>query len=153
MKADGDVRREFRLNYERLFEDSYARVVGQGIGLSDQGKLFFNAFYDVFISKSDEIGEKFADVDMSIQVGVLQKSMFHLISFYVAKTDSEYLRSIAMTHSRANYDIKPEFYDIWLESLIETLRKMDSEFDDDVELAWRLAMTPGIQFMKFHYQP
>jgi hemoglobin-like flavoprotein len=95
---------------------------------------------------------KFAHVDMAAQVGVLQKSMFHIISFYVAKTDSEYLRSIALTHSKAQYDIKPEYYDIWLESLIETVRKVDSEFEDDVELAWRLAMSPGIQFMKFHYQ-
>ena len=146
------MRRMLRLNYEKLFEDSYTRVVGQGIGLSDDGKLFFNAFYDAFFSKSDEICQKFANVDMVAQVGMLQKSMFHIISFYVAKTDSEYLQSIAMTHSRAQYDIKPEYYDIWLESLIETVRKMDSEFEDDIELAWRLAMTPGIQFMKFHYQ-
>ena len=147
-----NVRREFRLNYEKLFEDSYSRVVGEGIGLNDQGKLFFSTFYDVFFSKSDEICTKFTHVDMAAQVGMLQKSMFHIISFYVAKTDSEYLRSIAMTHSRAQYDIKPEYYDIWLDSLIETVHKMDPEFEDDVGLAWQLAMTPGIQFMKFHYQ-
>ena len=142
----------FELNYEKLFEDSYARVVGEGIGISDKGKGFFDAFYGVFFARSEEICKKFVDVDMAVQVGVLQKSMFHIISFYVAKTDNEYLRSIAQTHSRSQYDIKPEYYDIWLESLIETVRKIDPEYENDVELAWRLAMTPGIQFMKFHYQ-
>ena len=139
------------MNYEKLFEDSYSRVLGEGIGLSDQGKYFFQSFYDNFFSKSDEIREKFTNVDMPAQVGVLQKSMVHILSFYVAKTDSEYLHSIAMTHSRGQYDIKPEYYDIWLESLLETVRNMDPEFEDNIELAWRLAMTPGIQFMKFHY--
>ena len=142
----------FPLNYEKLFEDSYARVVGEGIGLSDKGKYFFQTFYGIFFSKSDEICNKFVDVDMAAQVGVLQKSIVHIISFYVAKTDNEYLHSIAMTHSRGQYDIKPEYYDVWLESLIETVRKIDPEYEEDIELAWQLAMTPGIQFMKFHYQ-
>lgn len=25
------------------------------------------------------------------------------------------------------------------------------QFDDEVELAWRLVMTPGIAYMRFHY--
>jgi hemoglobin-like flavoprotein len=139
------------LNYEKLFEDSYTRVLGEGIGLSNRGKTFFKQFYDTFFSKSGEISEKFANVDMSTQIGVLQKSMVHIISFYVTKTDTEYLLSIARTHSRDEYDIKPEYYDVWLESLLETVRILDPEFEDKIELAWQLAMTPGIQFMKFHY--
>ncbi len=88
---------------------------------------------------------------MDSQIHVLEKSMFHMISFYVAKTDTEYLRTIALTHNREQYDIKPEYYDIWLEALIETVEKLDPGYNADLGLAWRLAMTPGIQFMKFHY--
>lgn len=88
---------------------------------------------------------------MDSQIHVLEKSMFHMISFYVAKTDTEYLRTIALTHNREQYDIKPEYYDIWLEALIETVEELDPGYNADLGLAWRLAMTPGIQFMKFHY--
>ena len=44
------------------FEDSYARVIGEGVGLGDKGYTFFRMFYDVFFSKSQQIRDKFADV-------------------------------------------------------------------------------------------
>ncbi len=142
---------EITLNYEKLFEDSYSRVIGEGIGLGETGRQFFKHFYTIFFSKSAEVRDKFKEVDMDAQIHVLEKSMFHIISFYVAKTDTEFLRTIAQNHNREQYDIKPEFYDIWLEALIETVEELDPEYNDDLGLAWRLAMTPGIQFMKFHY--
>jgi hemoglobin-like flavoprotein len=142
---------EIALNYEKLFEDSYSRVIGEGIGLGEKGRRFFRHFYTTFFSKSEEVRDKFKDVEMDVQIHVLEKSMFHIISFYVAKTDTEFLQKIAQTHNREQYDIKPKFYDIWLEALIETVEELDPEFNDDLRLAWRLAMTPGIQFMKFHY--
>ena len=139
------------LNYEKLFEESYARIIGEGVGIDDKGHTFFSMFYDIFFSKSQQIRDKFADVDMDAQVRVLQKSMFHMIGFYATKTDSEYLATVARTHSRDQYDIRPEFYDIWLESLIETVQQLDPEYEENLALAWQLAMAPGIQFMKFRY--
>lgn len=142
---------EIGLNYEKLFEDSYTRVIGEGVGLGDKGRRFFSQFYRRFIGKSPEVRSRFADVDMDAQIHVLEKSMFHIISFYVSKTNTEYLQTIARTHNRQQYDIKPEFYDIWLEALVETVEDLDAEYDDALGLAWRLAMMPGIQFMKHHY--
>lgn len=121
------------------------------MGISDKGRTFFSTFYEIFLGKSQLIRDKFAHVDMDVQLRVLQKSMFHMISFYATKTDTEYLATIARTHSRSQYDIKPEFYDIWLESLVETVLRLDPEHEDDLSLAWELAMTPGIQFMKSRY--
>ena len=123
------------MNYEKLFEDSYARIIGEGVGIGDKGHTFFSMFYDIFFSKSQQIRDKFADVDMDAQVRVLQKSMFHIIGFYATKTDSEYLATIAHTHSRDQYDIRPEFYDIWLESLIETVQQLDPEYEENLGLA------------------
>lgn len=134
-----------------LFEESYARVIGQGVGIGDKGRVFFGRFYSIFFSKSQQIRDKFAEVDIDTQVVVLQKSMFHMISFYETKTATEYLENIAQSHNRDQYGIKPEFYDIWLESLIETVAQLDPEYENSLALAWQLAMTPGIQFMKFQY--
>lgn len=137
-------------NYEILFESSYDRVVGKGVGITDKGERFFERFYDNFFALSDEVRRKFRHTDMKTQVGMLEKSMYHLISFYVAKEASDYLRSIADSHSQGNYDVKPQYYDLWLDALIQTVRELDPEFEDQVELAWRIAMTPGILYMKFH---
>ena len=139
------------MNYQELFEESYGRVIGAGVRLGDKGKEFFDRFYNNFFANSREVRDKFTDVDMAAQVAVLQKSMFHVVSFYVTKTDTDYLMSIARSHSRTQYNIKPELYDIWLESLIETVEAMDPKYEDELALAWRLAMIPGIEFMKFHY--
>ncbi len=139
------------MNYEQMFEDSYARVIGKGIGLGEKGRLFFSRFYEKFLLESPVARSKFDGVDMAAQIRVLEKSMFHMIGFYVAKTDTRYLRSIAHRHSQRQLDIKPEYYDVWLDALIDTVKELDADFHDELELAWRLAMTPGIQFMKFHY--
>lgn len=48
-------------------------------------------------------------------------------------------------------DIAPRLYDLWLETLIDTARDFDEQFDEEVELAWRLVLTPGIVYMKFYY--
>ncbi|HSP56757.1 MAG TPA: hypothetical protein VLO12_00455, partial [Halomonas sp.] len=56
-------------------------------------------------------------------------------------------------HGREHLDIPPHLYDLWLEALIETVRRFDDQYTDEAELAWRLVMAPGIVYMKFHYDP
>ena len=139
-------------NYQHLFDESYDRVVGQGVGVTSEGKQFFRRFYEYFFERSDEIKSKFKDTDMESQVRILQKSMYHMIGVYVLKTEHEYLRRIAVTHNRSNYDIKPEYYDHWIEAMVSTVRELDPQFDREIELAWRIAVTPGILYMKMHYE-
>lgn len=138
-------------NYEDLFDESYDRVVGQGIGITSKGKQFFGRFYEYFFEGDDEIRAKFKDTDMESQVRILQKSMYHMIGFYMLHTDHEFLRQIATTHNQSHYDIKPEYYDHWLTALISTVAELDPQFDQETELAWRLAVTPGILYLKAHY--
>lgn len=138
-------------DYELLFEASYDRVVGKGVGINPKGESFFKQFYDNFFNQSDEIRAKFEGVDMEKQVGVLQKSIYHLLSFYVSKEESDYLHSIAVSHNRKNYDIKPDLYNVWLDSLVQTVRMLDPECNREVELAWRIALTPGILYMQSFY--
>lgn len=43
----------------------------------------------------------------------------------------------ARTHDHHHLDIKPELYDLWLESLICTAQEFDSQWSDAIEFAWR----------------
>ena len=36
-------------------------------------------------------------------------------------------------------------------TMIDTVKIYDPDFDDDVELSWRLKMGPGIDYMIFQY--
>ena len=115
------------------------------------GKDFFEAFSARFLSSSAEIAERFANTDMQHQKKMLRKSFYSLFAFYASGQGEDYIRRIAESHNRAHLDIRPEFYDIWLECLIATVDEYDEEFCEDTELAWRLVMTPGITYMKFKY--
>ncbi len=135
------------MDIERLFDASYMRVLSREV----EGQVFFEAFYERFLAASPEIAKKFRQTDMARQRAMLKKAFYRLLSFYVSSHADYYLKEVAISHSRAHLDIPPKLYDFWLETLIDTVRAFDEQFDDEVELAWRLVMTPGIVFMTFHY--
>ena len=139
------------MDLERMFDESYERVIGHGIGISENGTRFFTRFYEIFLAKSETVREKFKATDMSVQMSVLQKGMFQLMSFYLMRTDSDYLQSIAVTHNHGHYDIDPELYDLWLDSLLQTVEELDTEYHDELRLAWQIVMTPGILYLKYYY--
>lgn len=138
-------------NLEQVFESSYRRVVGDGVGIAVQGTAFFQQFYDHFLASSDTVALMFKDTDMDAQVKMLQRSMFHMITFYVSKQEDNYLQGIAESHSMGQHNVAPEFYDLWLEALIKTVSELDPEYEETIGLSWRLAMAPGIVYMKYHY--
>jgi len=135
------------MDIERLFDESYVRVLDREV----EGRAFFAAFYERFLAASPQVAEKFRHTDMARQQAMLKKAFYHLLAFYASSHADYYLQQVAISHDRDHRDIPPALYDLWLESLIDTVSVFDEQFDDDVELAWRLVMTPGIVFMTFHY--
>jgi len=128
-----------------LFDASYARVFGEGVGLTDASTPFFESFYRHFLRDRD-IADAFSQTDMNRQVSMLRKSFFHLVAFYVSHEPSAELARIAMIHHKIG--IESAFYDRWLDALIESVREFDPDCDHTTELAWRWALTPGITYMR-----
>ncbi|MGI9284147.1 MAG: globin [Pseudomonadales bacterium] len=135
------------MNVEEIFDGSYKRVLSTEKNRSD----FFKSFYDRFLSDDKEIAQRFANTDMDRQQSMLKKSFYKLFAFYASGQTDDYIRHIAEQHDHKHLDVRPEFYDRWLECLIGTVNQYDEAFSEDVELAWRLVMTPGITYMKFKY--
>ncbi len=135
------------MSYDNIFDASYKRVLETGTDGTD----FFEAFYHHFLNSSSLIREQFLNTDMEKQRSMLKKSFYSLISFYASGAADNVLEKIAYKHSARQLDIKPAFYDLWMESLVATVQDYDPEFNDDVELAWRLVMSLGITYMKFKY--
>ena len=135
------------MSFEQIFDESYERVVVQELDGCD----FFQAFYRRFLEMSEEIAERFQNTDMDHQRAMLKKSFYSLLAFYASSNADHYLQQIARSHSRSQLAIRPEFYDFWLEALIDTARSFDPGFCSRTELAWRLVMAPGLVYMKFHF--
>jgi len=134
-------------DYLIFFHESCARVLDNEARRGE----FLDAFYDSFMSKSDDIAAKFVHTDMRRQKEMLHRSIRHMVDFSTKRQASEGLRRIAERHSASQIDITPGLYDVWLESLIETVHMFDTRFTEEIELAWRVVLAPGIAYMKFKY--
>ncbi|WP_341936423.1 globin [Marinimicrobium sp. C2-29] len=135
------------MSYEQLFDESYERVVLE----TRKGQTFFEAFYQRFLASSPQVRQKFRHTDMARQRSMLKKSFYNLMAFYASGSVDSVLEHIALSHSRKGLDIAPELYDLWLDCLTATVESYDPAFDESVELAWRLVLSPGITYMKFKY--
>ncbi len=82
---------------------------------------------------------------------MLRQSCWHMVTFSEKRQASEELRDVAVIQSRRDLNIAAPLYDIWLDSLIEAVRLFDTQFSDEVELAWRVVLAPGIAYMRFRY--
>jgi hemoglobin-like flavoprotein len=129
-----------------LFEESYARIFGDQVGITQTGDAFFDRFYDIFLSKSPRIANMFSRTDMSRQATMLRRSLYEFVTFYVTGQVNEEMRRIAGLHQRL--DISADLFDLWLDALVETVAEVDEECTELIEFAWRLAMAPGITYVK-----
>lgn len=134
-------------NYLDLFTKSFQRLADVTIDDVD----FFSAFYNAFVSDSAEAAEKFRNVDMERQREHLRKSLDHMLYFSIDRVAGDEMLKIAKAHSRSIGNIRPELYEVWLDSLLKTVRAYDPEFNDEVEIAWRVVLAPGISYMQLHY--
>jgi hemoglobin-like flavoprotein len=112
---------------------------------------FLRRFYTLFLASSDTVAKKFEHTDLKKQAGLLKTSLYIMI---LASDESErivHLERLAKLHSRAELDIKPELYDLWLDRLLLAVKEFDPRFDLQIETAWRRMLQPGIEFMKSRY--
>jgi hemoglobin-like flavoprotein len=134
-------------DYLTFFRESHDRAIKGKTGQDE----FVDAFYEAFMSKSDEIAAKFARTDMQRQRKMLYRSLHYMVDFSVQRRASEDLRKVAERHSASQIGLEPHMYDLWLDSLIETVNLFDPLFTEEIELAWRVVLAPGIVYMIFKY--
>lgn len=98
------------------------------------------------------MAEKFATTDFARQKEALRLSLRMMAMASVGGDAADlYLEYIARHHDRHHLNIEPEYYDLWLEALVDTVRECDPEFDATVEQAWRSVLRYGIDYMISHY--
>lgn len=116
-------------------------LVFQSYGRCCRNDAFFIDFYDYFMSSSEVIKNRFINTDMAAQRHLLRNGIMQLILHARGMSDRK-LRALGESHNRNHYDIKPEWYDLWLSSLLKTVRKHDPEHTQTLESAWVEVLTP-----------
>ena len=112
---------------------------------------FLRRFYTRFVASSDAVAKKFERTDLRKQARLLKTSLYIMIMAGGESERNVHLERLARRHSRAELDIKPELYDLWLDRLVQAVREFDPMFDPEIEAAWRRLLQPGIEFMKSRY--
>jgi hemoglobin-like flavoprotein len=115
---------------------------------------FLRSFYDLFMSHSDEIRAKFRQTDFTRQTRVLADSLYAMAVVAQGEPESPAWAEIdrlGQNHARDQLDIRPEHYDVWLDSLVRAARQYDAQFTPELERAWRETLSAGIERMRARY--
>jgi hemoglobin-like flavoprotein len=114
---------------------------------------FLDRFYERFLRSSPKVREKFRGTDFIRQKRMLQASLQLLL--VAAQDDGKrptpYLDEVAARHSASQMAIGAELYDLWLDSLLATVREVDPSWGPAVEQAWESVMTVGIAYLVSRY--
>lgn len=112
---------------------------------------FLRRFYTLFLASSDTVARKFEHTDLRAQARMLKTSLYMMMSATYESERIVHLERLARRHSRADLDIEPGLYDLWLDRLVQAVTEFDPMFDDEIGTAWRRVLQPGIEFMKSGY--
>lgn len=136
-----DVTAERRALIETVVRPSFDRFCAVGTEV-------FDDFYFGLGNRIPAVGSMFASVDMEQQNQLIRDGIAGLINFAdgSSKAKAE-LQRLSKSHSRSGLGIAPEHYPLWIDSLMEVVRKHDDQATDDTEAAWRDVLSDGIDLM------
>lgn len=127
------------------FEASYRRIFGTGVTLDERADGFFERFYARFM-QNPRVAEAFRSTDMQRQVTMLRRSLFLLVGASLFDNVSPELERLAHLHRRIGID--PDLFAEWEDAIVQTAAEVDPEWNETTELAWRLALSPGVTLFK-----
>jgi|SRR5690554_647148 hemoglobin-like flavoprotein len=140
----------FRLFQGHPLQMNNTDLVFQSYGRCCRKDDFFVDFYDFFMASSEAIRARFANTDMPAQRHLLRNGVMQIILVARGMSDRK-LRDLGESHSRKRMDIKPEWYALWEEALLKTVRAHDPEWTPELQQAWREVLKPGIDLIRGAY--
>lgn len=113
---------------------------------------FLDIFYEKFLGSSDEIKAKFINTRFPNQKIMLKASLHIMVMLAQGSLkDTEQLQNLADKHSKGKLNIHPEFYQLWLDSMLYAVKVVDPEYSDVIFQAWKVTLQPGIDFFTSKY--
>lgn len=113
---------------------------------------FIPTFYQRFMASSKEVRDRFQDTDFNRQNQMLIRSLN--LAARATEGEQEALQELkerARTHDRFHLNIRPELYELWLASILETARKFDDRWTEEIQSAWMSILGYVIKYMIRRY--
>ncbi len=107
---------------------------------------FFDDFYETFMTSAPEIAGHFANINIAQQKQFLREDISFLILFANQKKSGELaIEKIGGIGGNTSLDIQPSLYKFWTRSLLESIRKHDHRYGEEIARAWEIVLEPGIK--------
>lgn len=137
----------------KQLDEKTIEIFDRSLRRCDTNAAFLDLFYERFLASSPKVRDKFANTNFARQKRLLRASFYLIL---LASEDPEggperYLKHLAERHSTRDLDIGTEFYDLWLDSLLEAVKLCDAQYGPEVERAWEEMMGIGIDYMLKRY--
>lgn len=130
---------ESEIDFAEKFNDSFELV-------RRSNTEFYSIFYERFVNSSYSVKLAFSNTDMDKQKAMLKTALVLLVNFFVSKKASPDLIHLARMHYELN--IRSEMYELFINALLFSLSEIDPNFNNKTAVAWRVTLSPGIEFMK-----
>lgn len=122
------------------------------LGRCNGSPAFVERFYEIFMASSPKVKEKFAQTDFVRQKAALRASLdAMLLAVKDPAGPQQYLRDLAERHSSRQLNIGAELYDLWLDSLLSTVKEFDPVNGPAVQEAWEKVMMQGVSYLLSRY--
>ena len=134
-------------------EERLLGIVDSSLQRCTREPRFFDRFYERFLAASPKVRERFAQTNFVRQKRALRGSLWMML---LAAEDEvhgpeRYLAPLAEQHGTHQLGIGAELYDLWLDSLLATVKEVDASWSPAVEHAWESVMTVGIAYLVSRY--
>ena len=115
-------------------------------------KDFFEDFYNDFINRSPEIKTMFTNTNMTKQRQLLKDGISYMIMFAKkSATGTAKMEQIAQLHDRQHFNVRPELYALWLDALLDTVKRHDPQYTPEISKSWIATMNMGLDLFKKQY--
>lgn len=126
--------------------------VNSSYGRCKLSKGFLDTFYDILLASSPDIEHRFRDTDFPRQQKALKRGLTFLIMFSQgSEVAAAKLDQIGEIHDGIHFDIRPDLYPLWTESLMQAIARHDSKFNAGLEKKWRKCLAPGLRYLASKY--
>lgn len=113
---------------------------------------FAETFYELFLDSSPEIAPHFSQTNFVKQKKLLRGTVYILVTRNPGEAEARNtLERIGDSHNRSNLNIRPELYELWLNSLCKTVERLDPNWTPELDAIWRKSMRPAIEVITSLY--
>jgi len=127
-------------------------AVSESFARCDNTGDFSSTFYEKFLVKSPEIETIFSSTNFIQQKKLLRATVKVMVNKPVDNPDlRHHIDTIARTHNRNGYNIKPYLYNLWLDALCETVAELDPDYSQELKQYWRAHMQLSIDHITSAY--